>query len=99
MSPMRWIIVYDITDDGLRQKVSERLKDYGLERIQYSAFQGELPRHALSSLMTDLRKLLNEGIETDSVIVLPICDSCFKNILTIGAKKEMESDATRVSVF
>ncbi|NWF94506.1 MAG: CRISPR-associated endonuclease Cas2 [Candidatus Thorarchaeota archaeon] len=96
---MRWIVVYDITNDVLRGKVSERLKDYGLERIQYSAFQGELLRHALASLKTDLRRMLNEGEETDSVIIFPLCDSCFKTRITIGADKEMEGDAERVSLF
>ncbi len=96
---MRRIIVYDITNDGLRGKVSERLKDYGLERIQYSAFQGELLRHALASLKTDLQRLLNEGDETDSVIIFSLCDSCFRSRMTVGADKEMVGDAQRVTVF
>jgi CRISPR-associated protein Cas2 len=99
VSEMRWIVVYDITDDNLRGKVSERLKDYGLERIQYSAFQGELPRHELSSLHTDMRRFLNKGDETDSVIIFPLCDSCFKNKIVIGAEKEMEVDGQKVTIF
>jgi CRISPR-associated protein Cas2 len=96
---MRWIVVYDITDDNLRGKVSERLKDYGLERIQYSAFHGELHRHALESLSVDMKRFVSEGEETDSVIIFPLCDSCFKNRLTIGAEREMEGHAQRVTVF
>ncbi|MEM2141670.1 MAG: CRISPR-associated endonuclease Cas2 [Candidatus Thorarchaeota archaeon] len=96
---MRWIVVYDITDDSLRERVSERLKDYGLERIQYSTFQGELLRHVLSSLRTDLQKLVNEGDETDSVIIFPLCDPCFRGRIVIGAEKEMEGIGERVRVF
>jgi CRISPR-associated protein Cas2 len=96
---LQWIVVYDITDDNLRQKVSERLKDYGLERIQYSAFQGELARHVQRSLETDIRKLLNDGIETDSVICFPLCNSCFQNRRVIGAKKELKKDEEKVVVF
>ncbi len=96
---MRWLVVYDITDDGLRHKVSERLKDYGLERIQYSAFQGALPRHLLASLETDMKRLLNEGVESDSVMIFPLCNSCFNNRIEIGAEKELEGREEGLSFF
>jgi hypothetical protein len=35
-------VVYDIVDDGVRGRVANACKDYGLERIQYSAFCGAL---------------------------------------------------------
>jgi len=96
---VRYIVIYDITDDNLRNKVSERLKDYGLERIQFSAFQGELARHVVSSLQTDMRRLLHDGEETDSVIFFPLCNSCFNGKCVIGAGKEMEKDGEKVSFF
>ncbi len=96
---MKVIVVYDITNDVLRGKISERLKDYGLERIQYSTFHGELPHHALRSLETDIRKLLNDGDEKDSVLFFPLCSSCFKGRREVGAKKEMKEYATEVSIF
>ena len=39
---MRCLLIYDITHDGTRTKVADACLDYGLERIQYSAFLGEL---------------------------------------------------------
>ncbi len=96
---LHWLVVYDITDDNLRGKVSERLKDYGLERIQYSAFLGELPRYSLASLKTDMRRLLNDGEETDSIIIFPLCSSCFKNRIVIGEEREMERDEQKVTIF
>lgn len=96
---MNVIVVYDITDDSLRGKISERLKDYGLERIQYSTFQGDLSHHKLNSVETDVRQLLNEGIETDSVVLFRLCSPCFKRRTTLGAPKEMKKDDTEVSVF
>ncbi len=41
---MRYLLIYDISHDGARTKVADACLDYGLERIQYSAFQGELTR-------------------------------------------------------
>lgn len=77
---MRYIIVYDITDDNLRIMTAETLKDYGLKRIQKSAFMGALHRHNLNSLLTDLRRT----ITTDSVIIFPLCDTDFRNMMAIG---------------
>ncbi|MHA1929504.1 MAG: CRISPR-associated endonuclease Cas2 [Candidatus Thorarchaeota archaeon] len=96
---MQLMVVYDITDDKLRTKISEKLKDYGLERIQYSAFQGALLAHAQRSLVTDLRRLLSDGEETDSIIIFPLCKSCFQNRITIGTEKVMEPDEQKVTVF
>jgi CRISPR-associated protein Cas2 len=39
---MRYLLIYDIAHDGVRTKVADVCLDYGLERIQYSAFMGEL---------------------------------------------------------
>ncbi len=57
---MLFLIIYDITNDNLRNKIAETLKDYGLERIQYSAFIGSLPRFKLNSLIEDLKKLIRD---------------------------------------
>ena len=34
------ILIYDIPDDRLRSKVADACLEYGLDRIQYSAFLG-----------------------------------------------------------
>ena len=54
---MRYVVIYDITDDNLRALVAEALMDYGLQRIRYSAFIGELRRDELDSPIVDLGKL------------------------------------------
>ena len=41
---MRYLLIYDISHDGTRSKIADVCLDYGLERIQYSAFVGELNR-------------------------------------------------------
>ena len=41
---MRYLLIYDISHDGVRTKVADACLDYGLERIQYSAFLGSLTR-------------------------------------------------------
>lgn len=41
---MQCLLIYDIPHDGARKKVADACLDYGLQRIQYSAFCGNLSR-------------------------------------------------------
>jgi len=85
---MRYVVIYDITDDNLRALVAETLKDYGLQRIQYSAFIGNLRRNELNSLIVDLKNLIKDLIE--NVQLYPVCDMCFKGRREVGKPKKYE---------
>lgn len=101
---MRYIVIYDITDDDLRDAVAKKLLDYGLKRIQYSSFIGDLPRFMLHSLAVDLNNMIfrdhgkergddgggererereREKDRRRSVIIYPLCDSCYSKGITI----------------
>ena len=41
---MNCLLIYDIPDDRIRAKVADMCMDYGMNRIQYSAFIGNLQR-------------------------------------------------------
>ena len=74
---MLYLIIYDITDNSLRNKLADILKDFGLDRIQYSAFIGTLKRHELNSLIARIKKLLaskefKEGERVRNVQIYPI---------------------------
>jgi len=86
----RYLIIYDITDDNLRLRVAEVLKDYGLTHIQYSAFIGELRRNRLNSLITDLARLIGDAVENAQIY--PLCDLCFRGRRIIGKPKRYEVD-------
>ncbi len=94
-----YVVVYDITQDKLRTKVSDILKDYGMDRIQYSAFYGELRIHGLNSLKTDLQQIINKGDETDSILIFPLCESCFRNRHELGCEKELTESEEKVVIF
>jgi CRISPR-associated endonuclease Cas2 len=47
-------VLYDIPDDGIRTKIADVCKDYGLERIQFSAFCGRLTRNKREELFLRL---------------------------------------------
>ena len=65
------ILIYDIPDDKVRYKVSERCKDYGLDRVQYSAFAGDIDRNRREELMLRLRKTL--GKKAGNIRLQPVC--------------------------
>jgi len=72
---MHCIVVYDIPSDSLRTKVADVCLDYGLERIQFSAFLGPLaPSHQEELLMKVKKKA---GKKEANVQVFPICGKCW----------------------
>jgi CRISPR-associated protein Cas2 len=48
------VVLYDIPDDRIRTRISEACLDYGLERMQFSAFQGKLSRNKREELFLAL---------------------------------------------
>lgn len=48
---MRVLLMYDISEDNIRNKVMIACEDYGLDRLQYSTFSGELSRNHQEELM------------------------------------------------
>jgi len=69
---MHCLLVYDIPDDRLRTKVADICLDYGLERIQYSAFFGELSRNRQEEIMQKIRRKM--GDKEGVVHLFPICE-------------------------
>ncbi len=70
MALMHLLVLYDITDDRVRTKVACVCEDYGLDRIQYSAFYGRLSRNLQEELMLKMRRLLGE--KAGSIQLVPI---------------------------
>jgi CRISPR-associated protein Cas2 len=64
-------VLYDIPDDGVRTKIAEVCKDYGLERIQFSAFCGPLSRNKREELFLRLGDTL--GDRTGKILLQPVC--------------------------
>jgi CRISPR-associated protein Cas2 len=65
------ILIYDIPDDSKRTKIADACLDYGLDRIQYSAFCGWLPNSLQNELLHKIRRIL--GKKPGNVQLIPIC--------------------------
>lgn len=73
---MRCLLVYDISDDRLRTKVADICLDYGLRRIQLSAFLGDISRNRQDELLLKIRRRL--GTAPGRVALFPLCDTDFR---------------------
>jgi CRISPR-associated protein Cas2 len=69
---MLTLVIYDIPEDRLRQKISDVCLDYGLRRIQYSAFEGDLNRNRVQEMLLKMGKLI--GKKEGQIQCIPICD-------------------------
>lgn len=50
------LVIYDVPHDGTRVKVADACLDYGLDRIQFSAFAGELSRTHQEELLLKIKR-------------------------------------------
>ncbi len=73
---MRLLVIYDISDDRARSKVADYCQDYGLSRIQYSAFVGNISRSHQNELLQKIRRRL--GRLESRVVLLPLCETDFR---------------------
>jgi len=87
---MRCLIIYDIPNDRLRNKVADICLDYGLDRIQFSAFLGKLSRNHQEELMlkVDMRMDDNPG----NIQLIPICAKDWAERMSYEVEAEEEEE-------
>jgi CRISPR-associated protein Cas2 len=80
------LVIYDISHDGARQNVADVCLDYGLDRVQYSAFSGELSRNHQEMLMLRIRERL--GKHGGTIYLIPICGADWQRRLCIEEEEK-----------
>lgn len=90
---MRVLLIYDIVHDGTRNKIAELCLDYGLDRVQYSSFEGVLPCTHQEELMLKIKKKL--GKRPGDVRLIPICEKDWDSRLIVKneAKNEQPEES------
>jgi len=89
------LVIYDIPDDKLRAKVADICLDYGLDRIQYSAFLGEMNHNRREELLQKIRRQI--GKKEANVQLFPICDKDVRLRKEISVKGEGDREQNRGS--
>jgi CRISPR-associated protein Cas2 len=74
---MNTLVVYDITSNRIRGKVADACLDYGMLRIQKSAFLGDMNRNRQEGLMVRIERILEK--KKGNVQMFSICDKDMKD--------------------
>ncbi len=90
MAASHVLLVYDIEEDGRRTKIADACLDYGLDRIQYSAFTGKLSRTHQEELMLKISHLLDET--PGKVHLYEIDEKAWNHRLIIETTSDMDTD-------
>lgn len=88
---MHILVVYDIPNNKIRTKIADICEDYGLDRVQYSAFSGDLARVYQEELMEKIGHRL--GKCPGKIFLYPICEKDWHNRIEILKEKKDNVDA------
>ena len=87
---MQSLLIYDIPNDRARQKVADACLDYGLQRVQYSAFLGALTRTHQRALFAEIRKRL--GRNAGNIQLFPLDEMSWQGRRIISQQEEPNGD-------
>jgi len=87
------LVIYDISDDRIRKRISDICKRFGLNRIQKSAFLGNITSSRRKELVRKLKRNLRGG---GNIQVFVICKPDFSMREIIGEVEVFEDEDTIV---
>ncbi len=85
------LVIYDISDDDLRNRLASFLKTKGLKRIQRSAFLGPTTPSLNREVEAGIRRLVR-GYTGVNVQLFTLTKTCYNSRIIIGEYKEAEDD-------
>lgn len=85
---MRYIICYDIPDDKTRDNIVNYLERFAW-RVQYSVFSCRLDAAQAALVWKDLLAIATSD-KGNSVLMVPLCKTCEKNLLLSAKPLEEE---------
>ena len=83
---MHCLLIYDIPDDRLRAKIADFCLDFGLDRVQFSAFIGRLSANHQEELMLKLEQRM--GSATGKIDLFPICQQDWRNRMSYAQEDD-----------
>lgn len=90
---MHTLVIYDIPSTKIRTKIAEACLDYGLDRIQWSAFLGDINHNRREELEAKLRKVL--GRRAGNIQLIPVCEKDLGLRVIIEVRKEDEKKESK----
>ena len=93
---MLTLVIYDISNDKDRSRLSELLMNYGLERVQYSGFKGMLNTHDRMILAKEVKRFVKG--DRDSIYVIRLCRECASLCKIVSSKETVLVDESNVKI-
>ncbi len=81
MDILTWVI-YDISDDKVRNKIAKTCKNKGLYRVQKSTFLGTINKNQIDELRLQCEDVMD--LDNDSVYIFPMCEDDFRKVKLLG---------------
>jgi len=82
---MVYVIIYDISNDKCRSKISKYLEGKG-QRIQESAFECRLLDLEFKEVGTTLQELIKDQ---GNIRIYPVCENCMQKSIGLGDVREI----------
>ncbi len=79
---MIYILVYDVSDDDIRDKIRDLIRNWGGVRFQYSAFMIDLSEVELDELLRISARLISDC--RGSVMAIPVCRRDLDKLIILG---------------
>lgn len=94
---MLYWAIYDISSNSKRSKVASKCKNYGMKRVQKSAFLGQLTKNKAEMLAIEIGDTVKD--ETDAVFIIPACIQCYNSRQTIGSFDESAAEQLQYAIL
>ena len=90
------LVVYDVMEDGIRQRFADACMDFGLERFQMSAFWGRITPPRRRELFLKLCDLLGET--PGRILVQPLAPTTWKSATSFSAFRKRRRESGKANL-
>lgn len=86
------IVSYDFEENRPRAKFSKFLKKFG-GKMQYSVFEIKNSPRILKNILSEVElKYKKQFTGSDSIVIIPLCETCEKKMVRYGYAENEEKD-------
>ena len=90
---MNILAIFDINFKTNRLRLEDTLRHFGLGKIQNNAYVGKLDNMELIDLKKEIKSIVRIK---ESVLIFPICESCYSKKENFGREIKFSEDFYRV---
>ncbi len=90
---MKYLIILEIKFKTNMEKVQDILRDFGLKQTQNHCFCGNLNKVEFAELKSKINEIIKEK---DSLIIFPLCNSCYMKKEAYGREINFEKEYYKI---